>query len=115
MNIFYDTSLECFIEDLKELSTNPVMSYSINQKYARDILRDIEQITLENQQLKEELQKCTRKHWQQKSAEHYMNEKIYKERIDKAIEFIKTEYNTFPSAEEWRKALIEILKGDNND
>lgn len=33
--------------------------------------------------------------------------------INKAIEFIKTEYNTFPSAEEWRKALLEILKDEN--
>lgn len=44
-----------------------------------------------------------------------LQDKIYKmeERINKAIEFIKTEYNTFPSAEEWRKALLEILKDEN--
>lgn len=30
--------------------------------------------------------------------------------IDKAITFIKTEYNTYPSAKEWRSALIKILE-----
>ena len=33
-----------------------------------------------------------------------------KEIIDKAITFIKTEYNTYPSAKEWRSALIKILE-----
>ena len=34
-------------------------------------------------------------------------------RIDNAIRFINTEYNTYSSSEEWRKALIKILKGDD--
>lgn len=33
-----------------------------------------------------------------------------KEIIDKAIEFLKTEHNTYPSAKEWRSALIKILE-----
>lgn len=33
--------------------------------------------------------------------------------VDKAIKFIENEYNTYPSAEEWRKALKDILKGDD--
>lgn len=37
------------------------------------------------------------------------------DRIDKAIEFINTEYNTYPGPEEWRKALLDILRGDYID
>lgn len=33
--------------------------------------------------------------------------------IDKAIHFLNTEYNTYPSSEEWRKALIKILNGED--
>ena len=36
--------------------------------------------------------------------------KKQKEIIDKAIEFLKTEYNTYPSAKEWRSALSKILE-----
>ena len=32
--------------------------------------------------------------------------------INESIKFVKTEYNTYPSAEEWRTALIDILRGD---
>lgn len=31
-------------------------------------------------------------------------------KIDKAIRFVKEQYNTYPSAEDWRKALINILE-----
>ena len=36
--------------------------------------------------------------------------KHQKEVINKAIEFLKTEYNTYPSAKEWRSALSKILE-----
>jgi hypothetical protein len=36
-------------------------------------------------------------------------EKLKKQRL-KAKEFVLTEYNSYPSAEEWRKALLDILK-----
>lgn len=39
----------------------------------------------------------------------YMSKK-QKESIDKAIEFLKTEYNTYPSAKKWRSALSKILE-----
>ncbi|MCQ2977333.1 MAG: hypothetical protein MJ232_04890 [archaeon] len=39
----------------------------------------------------------------------------FADRINKAIEFLENEYNTYPSAEEWRKALKKILRGDNNE
>ena len=36
----------------------------------------------------------------------------YKGRVDKAIEFLRNEYNTYSSAEECRNALKDILKGE---
>lgn len=38
--------------------------------------------------------------------------KELQERIDDAIFFLETEYNTYPSGEEWRKALKRILEGN---
>lgn len=38
-----------------------------------------------------------------------MNE--LQERIDDAIFFLETEYDTYPSDEEWRNALKDILEG----
>lgn len=32
------------------------------------------------------------------------------EKINKAIIFVETQHNTYQSAEEWRKALLDILK-----
>ena len=50
------------------------------------------------------------------AVEDLLDEKIeLQSRIDKAINFVKTEYNTYPSAEEWRKALLKILDADSND
>ena len=40
---------------------------------------------------------------------------LLQERINSAIDFLNTEYNTYPSSEAWRKALIKILSGDNDD
>jgi len=42
-----------------------------------------------------------------------IEKKELKNRIDNAIEFLETEYNTYPSGEEWRKALKNVLKGKN--
>lgn len=33
-------------------------------------------------------------------------------KIQNGIDFIETEYNSFPSAEDWREALKKILKGN---
>ena len=41
------------------------------------------------QEIEKEHKNCTRKHWQQKCAEHCANEMIYKSRNEKAIEYIK--------------------------
>lgn len=42
-----------------------------------------------------------------------IEKKELKKRIDNAIEFLETEYNTYSSGEEWRKALKNVLKGKN--
>ena len=38
--------------------------------------------------------------------------KELQERIDDAIFFLETEYNTYPSGDAWRKALKRILEGN---
>jgi hypothetical protein len=38
--------------------------------------------------------------------------KELQKRIDDAIFFLETEYNSYPSGEAWRKALKKILKGN---
>ena len=38
--------------------------------------------------------------------------KELQERIDDAIFFLETEYNTYPSGNAWRKALKKILEGN---
>ena len=38
--------------------------------------------------------------------------KELEERIEDAIFFLETEYNTYPSGEAWRKALKKILEGN---
>ncbi len=43
-----------------------------------------------------------------------IEQRLYKanQRVNEAIDFVETEYNTYPSGKEWRKALLEILKGE---
>lgn len=80
---------------------------------------DSEMIYKDYYDLKEEHNKCTRKHWQQKCAEHCTNEMIYKSRSDKAIEYIednmsyvvKGNKEYIPAGEE----LLDILRGKDND
>lgn len=61
------------------------------------------------QEIEKEHKKCTRKHWQQKCAEHSINENIYKLRIDKAIEYINNngiiDLNGYD--------LLDILRGED--
>lgn len=66
---------------------------------------DSEMIYKDYYDLKEEHNKCTRKHWQQKCAEHCTNEMIYKSRIDKAIEILKL------CNSKCAKETIDILRG----
>ncbi len=72
------------------------------------------------QQIEKEHQNCTRKHWQQKCFEHSANEKIYKSRCEKAIEYIK-KLQENDDIEIWRENgywvyILNILNGvDKND
>lgn len=62
--------------------------------------------------------------WKDSDREEILNQYYYDyitlgeafDTIDAAIKFVKTEYNTYPSAEEWRNALLNILdKEQEND
>ena len=41
------------------------------------------------------------------------DKKVLQKKIDKAKEFLDSEYNTYPSAKEWRNALKKILLGED--
>lgn len=66
------------------------------------------------QEIEKEHKNCTRKHWQQKCAEHYANEIIYKSRNEKAIDKIQYiidygfDYDGFNTVESL-KGLIDML------
>lgn len=57
---------ECFSDELEDI------------KKAEDYITNLQEIEKEHKN-------CTRKHWQQKCAEHCANEMIYKSRNEKAI------------------------------
>ena len=59
--------------------------------------------------IEKEHKNCSRKHWQQKCAEHCANEMIYKSRNEKAIEFCKK----YDFILKWQ--LLEILEGEDKD
>lgn len=66
------------------------------------------------QEIAEEHKNCSRKHWQQKCAEHCANEMIYKSRIEKANKLLNKIYNVLPGG--YNQLLIEIrkyLQGDD--
>lgn len=79
------------------------------------------------QKIEQEHKNCTRKHWQQKCAEHYANETIYKSRCEEAIKDLKNtkKYNVKLTSEfgdtlvfidiEHIDYLIEVLGGDNGN
>ena len=76
----------------------------------------------EYQELKEYKKNATRKHWQQKSAEHYAKEVIYKSRIDKAIEYLNKHCKYLGDndylwyLENWEVSeLALILQGEDNE
>ena len=86
-----------------------------------NLAEELEKERKKNKELEEEHKNCTRKHWQEKCAEHCANERILQCRIDKAIEYIE-EYKEEGMGEEWFRSstpvsyLLNILKGsDNND
>ena len=76
----------------------------------------------ENERLKEiaeEHKNCTRKHWQQKCAEHCANEMIYKSRCEKAKKYIKEnefylDYKT-GACIKGVIPLLNILEGEDKD
>ena len=71
----YITNLQNRITELEEIN-----------KQHQELNRELRK---ENKELKEYKENATRKHWQQKCAEHCINEKLLQARINKAIEYIK--------------------------
>lgn len=66
--------------------------------------------------LEEEHKNCTRKHWQEKCAEHCANEKILQNRIDKSVKKLQLiidigfDYDGYDSPEELKKLIDELVK-----
>ena len=82
------------LEHIEILDNTDYILHSEKAKALLDYITNLEQ---ENEKLKviaEEHKQCTRKHWQEKSAEHYAKEMIYKGRIDKAYK-ITTEFENW--------------------
>ena len=75
------------------------------------------------QQIEKEHQNCTRKHWQQKCAEHHANEKKLQNRIEKANELLQRhnedtgdiyyKYNNRFVKSELKERLSEVLNGSD--
>lgn len=92
---------------------------NINGKYV-PYTNDTDLIKLQSEEIErlkeieKEHKKCTRKHWQQKCAEHCANEIIYKSRNEKAIDKIQYiidygfDYDGFNTVESL-KGLIDML------
>ena len=89
------------IKDMKHF----VKSKYMVAGYGKNCIKALLDYITELQKIAEEHKNCTRKHWQQKCAEHCANEMIYKSRIDKAIEYIDTHYLNANEPE-----LLNILK-----
>ena len=94
----------------KEFGTNTFPDYD-------EIYKRYDKLKKENEKLKEiekEHKNCTRKHWQQKCAEHYANEMIYKSRNEKALNKIQYiidygfDYDGLNTVESL-KSLIDML------
>lgn len=107
-------SLKMYERDKKFNQISPESICFLNPKEQQILLDYITNL----QEIVEEHKNCTRKHWQQKCAEHYANEMIYKSRNEKAIEFVKEHQrkDEFLNLNEWQtKDLLNILGGDDND
>ena len=109
--------------ELENKITNLQEELEEQKRIEQASLDTINNLQEENERLKEiekEHKNCTRKHWQQKCAEHCANEMIYKSRIDKAVEYIKEcidsedIYEQFLSTGE-TKEILNILNGGKNE
>ena len=74
----YITNLQQENERLKKRNKEIYDGFIATQEELSDYAK-------ENDKLRVKLSKCTRKHWQSKCAEHFINEKLLQSRIEKAI------------------------------
>lgn len=110
-------------EITKRLKDSLDYEYDLSFKERKQLLEYITYL----QTIEQEHKNCTRKHWQQKCAEHYANETIYKSRCEEAIKDLKNtkKYNVKLTSEfgdtlvfidiEHIDYLIEMLGGDNGN
>ncbi len=91
-------------KEIKGIDGIPVFSwntetkefYVLGQKFdGVNSIEDFINYIAKLQQIEKEHQNCTRKHWQQKCFEHSANEKIYKSRFEKTIEYINFVINHY--------------------
>ncbi len=88
-----------------------VMKRSSKEK----LINDLKRIKKEYALLKEEHSKCTRKYWQEKCAEHHIQEKLYKDRIDKAIHRIQLLQMDGEVTIKDLGLIVRDLRGDSDD
>ena len=78
--------------EIKINTIGQLLDYVETEEKANQLIDYITNLQEENERLKkiaEEHKNCTRKHWQQKCFEHYINEKLLQSRIDKAVEYLE--------------------------
>ena len=75
---------------------------------------EINRLNNELAELKKYKEEATRKHWQQKAAEHYVNEKLYEFKINDTIEYINNNrLSKFGSIDDKdADKIIKMLGGD---
>lgn len=82
-----------FLDYITNLQEKYKKSCETYQRALDETMSEKMDLEKENEKLKEiekEHKNCTRKHWQQKCAEHCANEMLYKSRNEKAIEKLKS-------------------------
>lgn len=94
------------IERLKELCNKYEEEHNTTFKVWQDSLLELEE-------LREYKKNATKKHWQQKSVEHYIKERLYEARIKKAIEYIGNKNLGIPR--KTSDKFIKILQGKDNE
>ncbi len=91
-------------------------NYDDNEQAIQKLIKEFKELQQEVEELREYKKNATRKHWQQKCAEHHVQEKIYKSKCEKAIEYIKENYPTSTiNYQDDKYKLINILNGSDEN
>lgn len=107
-------ALKIYERDKKLNQVSPKSIYFLSPKEQQILLDYITNL----QEIEKEHKNCTRKHWQQKCAEHCVNEMIYKSRNEKALKInqkLQSMYILDSRATLWLWKQEKILQGDDKD